>query len=54
MAKIGRPKKEPVLCSVPNCKKYASGLGFCDTHYKRFKKGQDLTKPIRVWGSVAT
>jgi hypothetical protein len=40
--------KKGRLCSVENCKNRHKSLGFCATHYYRFKNGIDLNIPNRL------
>lgn len=35
-------------CSVPGCKQPHKAQGYCNAHYKRFRKGADLTTPLRL------
>lgn len=34
-------------CSVDCCSRRATLLGFCHSHYRRFKRGRPLDAPIR-------
>lgn len=34
-------------CQAPSCNKTKLSLGLCNGHYLRYKKGQDITTPIR-------
>lgn len=43
-------KKDPLLCSIPDCPRPKRTKGLCDTHYSRVrrnKKGIELEGPIR-------
>lgn len=37
------------LCSVDGCERPAASKGMCQAHYARFKRGTDLTKPLRPY-----
>jgi len=39
--------KNPTLCSVANCNRRTYAKGFCNAHYLRQRKGQDLLTPVR-------
>ena len=42
------------LCSIPSCGRKHYGLGLCDPHYKRRRRGQDMSFPIgdRFWSAI--
>ncbi len=42
------------LCSIPGCGRVHSSKGYCGTHLARWKKGTDLTAPVRknLWDPV--
>lgn len=40
--------EQPVrLCSHPGCDRAHKAKGYCDLHYKRFRRGVDLDAPVR-------
>jgi len=43
MAKIGRPRKAPVPCSVEGCEAVARCRGWCSKHARRFYQHGDVT-----------
>lgn len=41
-----------MYCSIDGCeRKRQSRVGYCDTHYLRYKKGTDLYSPVGRYGS---
>lgn len=40
------------ICKVNLCSRYATGLGMCDLHCTRFKKGQPLTNTAILRGKI--
>ena len=38
-------------CQVDDCARAARSRGYCDTHYRRFKKHGDPTVVLRPWGT---
>ena len=47
----GRPfgaYRQNLQCSAPGCHRQRRARGWCQTHYARWKKGQDMAPPIRA------
>ena len=41
-------RRQKLQCSAPGCHRQRRARGWCPTHYKRWKKGQDMAPPIRT------